>query len=68
MFGGYLAQLGVSLVPKWQAAWCLFLGILWVHVFLELLSTALSGFLSPIPGDTEDRTDTKDAHICLDVL
>lgn len=68
MFGGYLAQLGSSLVPKQRSAWCLFLWVLWVHVCPELLSTALSEFPSPVPGDTEDRTDTKGAYICLDVL
>lgn len=63
MFGDYLAQLGASLVPKWWAAWCLFLWVLWVHVCLEMLSTALSGFLSPVPGDDRIPTDTEDALI-----
>lgn len=30
---------------------------------LEMLSTALSGFLSPVPGDARIPTDTEDALI-----
>lgn len=53
--------------PKVEAAWCLLLQLLWVHVCLELLSMSVSGFLTPVPGDMVDRIDTKDAHICLDI-